>query len=289
VSGPGSLFGYRVKSELPLDRLRRGDAPRGTIEIRRATAPLDGDGGTEIGRLDHPDGSPLFTITERDDGFTAWCATSGTFRAEPETGLIVTDAGEPSPFWQDRTVNAIVPLLLSARGELMLHAAALGGDGRAVLLCGVSGRGKSTLAHALARLGADVVAEDSVAVTVDGERALAWPGPVGVRLRPTNGARAKSLHLPETGGRDPQPVEVGAIALLEPRGGTQAEVRRLTTAEALAPAFPHAIQGRPARRQETFSQVAALLRRVPAYSARVPDDLERLDEAAAAVWARLRA
>jgi hypothetical protein len=256
--------------------------------VRRTTAPLDVGEGKELGRIDHPDGGALFTIAELDDGFVAWCRASGTFRVQPERSLITTDSGEGTVPWQDRMTNAIVPLLLSARGELMLHAAALAADGRATLVCGVSGRGKSTLAHTLSGQGADVVSEDSVAVTLEGDRAWAWPGPVGVRLRATDDAPVKALHLSATGGTSPEPVEVGAVALLAPRGGTHPEVERLEVEQALAPTFSHAVQGRPALRQSVFSQVAALLARVPAYSVRVPDDLGRLDEAASEVWARLR-
>ena len=289
MSAEGSLFGYRVRSQLPLERLRPAGGGRGTIEVQRAVEALDAEAGPELGRLEDSDGSPLFTVSEAGDDLVVWCARSGTFHIQPSDCVITSDAPEASADWQDRVTNAVVPLLLGARGELVLHAAALSDGARAFLFCGTSGRGKSTLADSLARQGAGVVAEDGVALTMDGDRALAWPGPVGVRLRPGDGGPGKALHVTATSGTDPEPLPVGGLAMLAPRAGTSAEVRPLAVAEALAPAFSHTIGGRPSRRQGVFSQVAALLALVPAYSVQLPDDLERLDEAAAEVWARMRA
>jgi hypothetical protein len=288
VTDRGSLFGYRVQSELPLPRLRPGSHAGDTIDVRTAPGPLATGAGREIGRLDYPDGSPLFTIAEDDEGFVAWCAVSGTFRVQPELGLVTTDAEEASTFWQDRLTNAIVPLLLSARGELMLHAAAASDSDGAILLCGISGRGKSTLVDALGRRGTDVLAEDGVRLSFDGDAVSAWPGPLGVRLRAPDGAGVKAVHHHPAGGKGAGPVPVAGIGVLAPREGERAEIRPMGVEEALAPIFSHAILARPALRQAVFSQVASLLARVPAYAIRVPDDLARLDEAAAAVWDRLR-
>jgi hypothetical protein len=289
VSAEGSLFGYRLRSELPVDRLRPPGGGRGTIEVHRAAEPLEAGAGPELGRLEDSDGSPLFIVSEAGDDLVVWCARAGRFHIRPDDGVITTDSPVGSAAWQDRVTNAIVPLLLGARGELVLHAAALSDGDRAFLFCGTSGRGKSTLADSLARQGAGVVAEDGVALTMDGDRVLAWPGPVGVRLRAGDGDPGKALRVTGTSGTDPEPVAVGGLAMLAPRGGSAPEVQPLAVAEALAPAFSHTIGGRPSRRQGVFSQMAALLARVPAYSVQLPDDLEALDDAAAVVWARMRA
>ena len=56
-----------------------------------------------------------------------------------------------------------------------LHATAVGIAGRAVLLVGPSGSGKSDLALRLIDRGATLVADDRVVVTRDGSRVLAAP------------------------------------------------------------------------------------------------------------------
>jgi hypothetical protein len=287
VTATGSLFGYHIRSELPLPRLRDPGPERGRIEIRAGTGPLR-PAGPELGRLDFPDGSPAFTLHADRGALLAWCAMSGSFWIEPRDGIVTSDAQESSPWWQDRITNAIVPLLLSARGDLMLHAAAVAHRGRAYLLCATSGRGKSSLALALERQGAEVLAEDGIAVTEDGDRALAWPGPVGVRTHQSvSGQAPKSVYVRASDAGRPEPVELGGVALLAPRGGAATCLRPLTTEGALAAVFSHAFTSDPALRQDTFSCVATLLRRVPAFEVRVPDDLDALDQAAATLLSGL--
>jgi hypothetical protein len=290
VISTGALFGYRVQSELPLPRLRpERDEYRGTIEIRRADGDLGRGDAHEVGRLTFPDGAPLFTLFEADDALFVECALSGRFRLEPELRSIATDAREATPFWQDRILNAIVPLLLGCGGDLMLHAAAVTDGEQALLVTGASRQGKSTLAAALARQGAEVLAEDGVALARDGERTLAWPGPWGVRLRPPDSdPRApKLLHGRAADGTRTDPVEVGALAVLAPRGGQGVELREVDSAEALPATFRNLFVGRRNQRQEAFSAAADLVRRTPVYELRLPDDLDAVDAAAEYIWRRL--
>ena len=204
---------------------------------------------------------------------------------------MLTDAAEPTEEWEDRVVNAIVPILLAVRGELVLHAAAIVESGRAVIVCGPSGRGKSTLAHALESAGCGLLAEDGVALTREGEGMLAWPGPVGIRLHPgpgdappvEPGRRRKRLHIGASTPLGPEPVPVGAIVVLAERGGDEPDVRGLSPEVALPPVFVNAIAGRPEQQQATFSRVAEVVRRHPVYEVRLPDDLAALPAAAAAL------
>ena len=290
MSSTGSLFGYRVRSELPLVRLRpERDQYRGSIEIRRSSGDLGARGAREVGRLDFADGSPLFTLSESDEALFVDCALSGRFRLEPERRSITTDAFEATQAWEDRVLNAIVPFLLGACGDLVLHAAAVADGERAVLVAGRSGHGKSTLAAALARHGAELLSEDGVVLTRDGERTLAWPGPWGIRLRPAGAdPRApKVVHGQAEDGTRTDPVEVAALAVLAPRGGETLELRKVGLAEALPATFTNLFVGRLAQRQEAFSAAAGLLRSTPAYELRVPDDLDGIDAAAEELWRRL--
>ena len=62
-------------------------------------------------------------------------------------------------------------LLRQLAGELALHGAAVGLEGRAVLLLGRSGQGKSTLAAALCEAGASLYADDASCIDRD---AVGW-------------------------------------------------------------------------------------------------------------------
>lgn len=59
-------------------------------------------------------------------------------------------------------VNSILPLAAGVQGRHVFHAASVLIGGRAVLLVGPSGRGKSTLSVALSRLAGDLLSDDCV-------------------------------------------------------------------------------------------------------------------------------
>jgi HPr kinase/phosphorylase len=67
-------------------------------------------------------------------------------------------------------------------GALTLHASAVAWQGRAALILGPSGSGKSALALNLMALGAVLVADDRVRVSVEGSRLIA-ASPEAIRGR----------------------------------------------------------------------------------------------------------
>lgn len=61
-------------------------------------------------------------------------------------------------------LDQVLPRALADTGRLVIHAGAVALAGRAVLLLGETGQGKSTLCAALARSGADLLGDDAVAL-----------------------------------------------------------------------------------------------------------------------------
>lgn len=115
------------------------------------------------------------------DGFlAAWfCVRDGSgVYVEAGKRIVVELAKEPQ-------MTRLTSLLLSAgmaliclqRGELFFHGSVLEVQGQAVLLCGESGAGKSTVAMELLQRGAGFMADDTVRVHPgeDGEEMLAEP------------------------------------------------------------------------------------------------------------------
>jgi hypothetical protein len=75
--------------------------------------------------------------------------------------------------------------LIHQRGELPLHAAAIvPPSGHAIVICGASGTGKSTLAAEFSRRGWFLLADDMSRVTWDGQAATASPECAFVKLWP---------------------------------------------------------------------------------------------------------
>ncbi len=81
-------------------------------------------------------------------------------------------------------LDQIVPLIIGESGSLVLHASAVKIDGQVVGFVGAAGRGKSTLAAALVKDGAELVADDCLVLRKKNGRILARPTYPSVRLLP---------------------------------------------------------------------------------------------------------
>ena len=79
-------------------------------------------------------------------------------------------------------LNFALSTSLTLRGEEPLHATVVEWGGQAVGLLGSSGAGKSTLAAYLVAQGADLVTDDMLRITVDGDQAMAHAGPHRLKL-----------------------------------------------------------------------------------------------------------
>lgn len=67
--------------------------------------------------------------------------------------------------------GTVIGILLHQRARIVLHASAVLVGGRAVLFCGESGAGKSTIAAALNQRGYPVICDDVCAIGLDGPHA----------------------------------------------------------------------------------------------------------------------
>lgn len=97
----------------------------------------------------------------RADGVGRFLITHGeVILFEPEQGV---PAEACAPYLQGTGIG----MLLNQRGEIVLHASAAAVDGKAMLFCGKSGEGKSTLAAALSVLGYATFSDDVSRITFD--------------------------------------------------------------------------------------------------------------------------
>jgi hypothetical protein len=84
----------------------------------------------------------------------------------------------------DDVLQAALQPVLDARGGFILHGACMARDGRAIVLMGNSGAGKSTTAFNLTRFGFTGYADDAVLVTPQGDSMTVWPLTRYLSLRP---------------------------------------------------------------------------------------------------------
>lgn len=190
--------------------------------------------------------------------------------------------------------GAALAAALLYRDRLPLHAGAVSVGGRAVLVHGISGRGKSTLLAALMKAGGVVLADDLCAPE---------PGPDGPVLRPVfpalrllpDAADALALRgtptadgkvrLPIPEDLSPAPVRIGAVVLLAERQPGTGSITRLPPAQAVPMLLPHvtglSVAPLLGRRGDLLERMADLCRTVPVFSVSAPDGLDRLPDFAA--------
>ena len=188
----GSLYGFEVKSELPLRRLNAAAGTRGGLAVELAAEPLGTPEQEPAGSLVTDDGRRWFASYELDGGVCLLqMPPTGSFLLQPDQGRIVVDSngGDPQVL-EHRIASSAICTLLSKRDDLVLHAAAVEADGRAVVFCGPTLRGKSTLARALGEAGCRLLGEDGIAIELGAAGPLAHPGARGVRVRSNDASGA---------------------------------------------------------------------------------------------------
>ena len=276
----GSLYGYEIDSELPLRRLNRAPGRRGLVQVRRASNGLDAEAGMVTAYAETESGEAVFLAAETADGCLLSFPASGVFHVRPATRRISVAPRGPLDEVEHRLACSALCTLLAMRGDLVLHASAVETPNGAVLFCGPSGRGKSTLAHACCQLGAPVLCEDGTVLELSEAGPIAHPGPRGVRLRQlVDGAMRVSL-VADPMSVEPGPCPVHAVAVLDERGA-ELTVDPLQAVEALVlltPSLAHT--GGRASLGQAFGLLGSLLQRVPAFRISLPDSLDALPEAA---------
>ena len=188
LSHRASAFGLDWRSDIALPGFDPGPAPPGAAEI-------------SVHRLDalpgRPGARPINRGFVHDDGIR--------FGWDDEVVFDMT-GGErigylPGPGWtgvMPATFYSTVAALTAAwRGLLPLHACAVELDGRALLIAGAGGAGKSTLTAGLIAAGAGLVADDLVVVRAEQGRVagrnVVLSGRPTIRLHPETAAALDTL------------------------------------------------------------------------------------------------
>src|SRR5216683_295679 len=109
----------------------------------------------------------------------------GRFTIRPHHGVKVEPAREAAAtVVREFLQGPVAAVRLRQRGFLVLHGSAVTLNGRAVVFCGGSGWGKSTLAAALHRRGHPLLVDDYAAIRVGVRRPSLYIGPPVLKLWP---------------------------------------------------------------------------------------------------------
>ena len=99
--------------------------------------------------------------------------------------------------WQRYLTGGVLPLLAVLSGREVLHASAVASGDRVIALVGGSGAGKTSLALHLVAGGAQLFADDVLALELSGDDVIAHPGVGVVNLSPDERQRMQGLIADE--------------------------------------------------------------------------------------------
>lgn len=211
-------FGLTVEGSFAAPGLDARDDPPGERRVRVGLADARELDGRCLGERkvlcerSTPAGVLVMRVDRAADGdYRIEAPGFGTFVVAADGREIVVAPADPAPWrWQRYLIGQALPLAAVLQGLEVLHASAVVVDGRAVALAGASFAGKTTLAMALVRRGADLLCDDVLAIEPVGEGLVAHPGPPVVNLRHPS---IDSLTLDDDGlselGRDEEALRVG--------------------------------------------------------------------------------
>jgi hypothetical protein len=190
------------------------------------------------------------------------------------------------PYWErGAPLRVVLAWFALRRATLLLHGAAVAERGRAVLLVGSGGAGKTTTALAASSGGMDYLGDDYVFVRLEPVPSIARAFATAkvdrrgqtllsevdsafafAQSKFPSDAPAPDKAVLHLAGTAPLGVaESPVAAIVVPRVAPQFGVRRLSSGEALRVAIPSALFQLPYERPLAFPLVAELMRRTPCY------------------------
>lgn len=303
--GRATAFGLDLVSQTPLPFLEGAGAEATGRPLRihyGAETPAWPGGAELISDERGLDGEPIFQIEATADAYRFHGPAYGcTVLSKGGTEAHGRSGEEGFEGWQRLLIAQVLPFAAALQGLEVLHAGAVVVEGEGVALSGPSGSGKTSLALALQRRGAELLADDVLAVERAEGELLAHPGaPIsGIDLAEAErlGAQGNGEHVGvlAVNAREqvaravlvPGPVPLGALFLLNPRRDTPDEPsfepegdprQLLASTFNLLLASPERLAG---LLDVCASLAARRVERVTFGPATDPDEL------AAAIWARL--
>jgi hypothetical protein len=254
--------------------------PLADLEIRLGAPAAPGT--SELWSQPLPNGETQ-RLTARPDGEVVLeLGPERRVSLSPAAGAVT--AAEPFDWVEAQLVASfILPFVVSGERRLVLHAAAASRDGRALVLAGPGGTGKSSSLVGLVDAGWTPLSEDVCVIDLSGAGPVVWPGPPWIRRRHGEPGPRGAPVLFRTSEKTawdvgpfrdaPGPTTLAGLVLLtQPVAGARPELTALRRAEAIGALAPHAVwlgDARDAARR-LFGPVAEVAARTPVSALRLP-------------------
>ena len=173
---PAKAFGAECRFEL----LPPGNASAGDADWFHQWT-IEGDGEEEESR------EVWLRFARTGDGYLLRFPSCGDFFVSADAARIQCRPlpGTPEVTVRHLLLDQVIPLVLSRRERMVLHASAVLTGRGAVAFAGKTGQGKSTLAASLAREGCSLVSDDCLVLRTEHGGWTALPSYPGVRLWPS--------------------------------------------------------------------------------------------------------
>lgn len=237
------------------------------------------------------------------EGDNARSADASTVRlAVPAVGRFVIQDGRHVFVWPDEDVSggtlaqqitgSVMAIALMQRDVLVLHGAVLGRGGRAVIVLGHTGDGKSTTAAACAARGFEILSDDLAPVDLDVAAITVRAVAPIVRMIETHGVRIAESQRWQAADKTAiraaiddrgQGAETASLAaIVQLRVGDRVALQPRTAVAATLALLEHAYCRPVFQRDQqarTLAQCADLATRCAVFDLERPQDLAALDEA----------
>lgn len=192
-------------------------------------------------------------------------------------------------------VDQVLPRILAHQGELVIHAGASRVDGRAIVLLGESGQGKSTLAASFDGAGYGLIGDDALVVSVGGGQPCVKTVYPSLRLFPDSivailsGAPAMSAVMPNSSKQRitvspnaesvTDSIPIAGMFVLAPATSPKVEMRKLRPSELCMAMVQNSFSLDPTDLKRAHSRLAScsmVAREVPGYLISYPRDYAML-------------
>jgi hypothetical protein len=179
------IFDFAVASDLPLPEAHPapGEIPLCTFRFL-GSEPPDTEPHEWIHHWLLPDGSPWLSLARTAGGFLLRFSSLCDFVLSHDLASVRC---RPVPAVPEETLrhillDQVIPLWMSARGKVVLHASAVQSPVGALVFLGATGQGKSTIAASLCNGGFSLLTDDCIHLRIEGDRLVGVPSYPSLRL-----------------------------------------------------------------------------------------------------------